>query len=404
MSRRLRLAVFLSFVCHGVLILTGRYRLSYDAYTHMLLADHYRTDWWSLWEPRWYTGFTLTSYPPLVHQVMGLIAHLVGVEAAFVLVLWCVLTAFPLAVYAFSRVFMGRRVSEYAALGAVFLPSIYLSAYVFGQLPTLAAALLALLCAAALARFLRSGRRLSGLLAVLAAASVVAAHHATVLFLPPLAAAVIFHLLLNRQVKPLHLFWRLLGFGLLALIACGLVIWPFWQWALAQTMQVPIDHLSRHNFITDPSAALVFFWPVYGPLVLLIPWLLWKVRDRRYAGIAIVFTGLFLLGLGGTTPLPRWLFGPGWAWLTYDRFAFWASLLFMPIFGAAMTRLRLILRHIRPGRLIGWGLPAASASLGIVALIASLFPTLLAPPPPPRFFVARVALKGGNGKKNKGGI
>ena len=383
MSRRLRLAVLLSFVCQGVLILTGRYRLSYDAFTHMLLADHYRLDWWSLWDTRWYTGFTLTSYPPLVHQVMGLIGHLIGVDAAFALVLWAVLTAFPLAIYAFSRVFMGQRASETAALGVVFLPSIYLTAHVFGQLPTLVAALLALLSAAALARFLRYGGWLNGLLAVVSAASVVAAHHATVLLMPPLAAAVIFHLLLNRRVSLADLVRRLAVYGPLVLAACGLVIWPFWQWSLAQTMQVPIDHLSRHNFFTDHLAALVFFWPVYGPLVVLIPWLWWKVRNRRFIALAAVFTLLFVLGLGGTTPLPRWLFGSGWAWLTYDRFAFWASLFLMPVFGAVMTGVRFKIRRGRWGWARKWALPVASAPLAVVALITSLFPTLLPTEPRP---------------------
>jgi hypothetical protein len=47
-----------------------------------------------------------------------------------------------------------------------------------------------------------------------------------------------------------------------------------------------------------------------------------------------------LLGLGGTTPLPRWFFGAGWEWLTYDRFAFWASLTLLPFFGISVILLR----------------------------------------------------------------
>jgi hypothetical protein len=30
----------------------GVYRFSYDAYTHIFLADHYRRDWFSLWDGR----------------------------------------------------------------------------------------------------------------------------------------------------------------------------------------------------------------------------------------------------------------------------------------------------------------------------------------------------------------
>ena len=78
MPRNVRLAILCSFALHGILIVTRRYRLSYDAYNHMFFGDHYRMDWWSLWEPRWYTGFPINSYPPLVHQLIGALSHLTG--------------------------------------------------------------------------------------------------------------------------------------------------------------------------------------------------------------------------------------------------------------------------------------------------------------------------------------
>ena len=231
----------------------------------MLFADHYRTNWWSLWDPRWYTGFLVTSYPPLVHQVMALIGLLVGVDAAYTLVLWAVLAAFPLAVYAFSRIFVAQTPAEYAAVGAAVMPSIYLAAYAFGQLPTLTATLLALLCAAVLAEFLKTGLRLSWALAVMLIATGMAAHHATLLFLPVMIAAVALHLLLNKQVSWQNLLLRLAAFSLPAVVAGLLVIWPFWYWGLGQVMQTPIDHATRYNYITDMFSAFLFFWSIYGP-------------------------------------------------------------------------------------------------------------------------------------------
>src|SRR5574342_458048 len=127
MPRTARLAVLFSFIFHGVLILAARYRLSYDAYVHMFFGDHYRMDWWSLWDERWYTGFFVSSYPPLVHQSIGLLSRLIGLDAAFALVLWITLTLLPLSVYAFTRVFAGKSVAGYAALGAAILPSVYLT-------------------------------------------------------------------------------------------------------------------------------------------------------------------------------------------------------------------------------------------------------------------------------------
>ena len=40
-----------------------------------------------------------------------------------------------------------------------------------------------------------------------------------------------------------------------------------------------------------------------------------------------------IFGLGGTTPLPRWLLGRAYEILTFERFTFWATLMAMPIVG-----------------------------------------------------------------------
>jgi hypothetical protein len=165
-------------------------------------------------------------------------------------------------------------------------------------------------------------------------------HHATLLFLPWLALAVILHLLFNRQVHWKTLIRRFFIFGILSALVILLVIWPFWDWGRAQTIQTPIDHASRHNFFEDPLAALIFFLPMYGPLMILIPFAIRIAMQRRFIGLGISFSMLFLLGLGGTTPLPRWFFKAGWEWLTYDRFAFWASLLLLPFFGIILIFLR----------------------------------------------------------------
>src|SRR5687768_10252642 len=198
MPRSLRLAILFSFLFHGALILLGRYHTSYDAYIHMFFGDHYRMDWWSLWDPRWYTGFYVSSYPPLVHQLIGLLSHLIGLDFAFALVLWITLSLLPLSLFAFTRVFTGKSVAGYASLGTAFLPSVYLTTHIFGQLPTLAATTTALFGAATMAAYLRTGDRLSGALTVACIGTTMAFHHATLLFLPWLVLTVTLYLLLNK--------------------------------------------------------------------------------------------------------------------------------------------------------------------------------------------------------------
>ena len=41
----------------------------------------------------------------------------------------------------------------------------------------------------------------------------------------------------------------------------------------------------------------------------------------------------FLLGTGGTTPIPRILLGGAFDILTLDRFTFWSSILILPFIG-----------------------------------------------------------------------
>ena len=164
MPRRVWYALFIAFLCHGLFILTARYRLSYDAFTHMLFAKHYAENWFSLWEPRWYTGFTVVSYPPLAHQLIASFIPVLGFESAFALILWLVTALYPLGVYAFSRIFAGKTSASYAALASAILLPVYVTAHIFGQLPFLASTLLALFSAAGLNRYLRTGGLINFLL------------------------------------------------------------------------------------------------------------------------------------------------------------------------------------------------------------------------------------------------
>jgi len=370
MPRGVRLAILFSFLFHGALILAARYRLSYDAYNHMFFGDHYRMDWWSLWDARWYTGFYVNSYPPLVHQLIGALSHIIGIDAAFALVLWVTLTLLPLAVYAFARIFVGTSSAGYAALGAAFLPSVYLTAHIFGQLPTLAGAVTALFGMAALNQYLSYGNRLGAALTISLLSTVMAFHHATLLFLPWLVIAISAHLLITKRVKWQTLATRLLLIGSISTVAMLFVIWPFWEWVRTQSIQTTIDHASRHNFFENPLAALLFFLPMYGPLAVILPAALRLARNRHLISLGIAFFILFLFGLGNTTPLPRLLFGKGWEWLTYDRFAFWATLTLMPFFGMIVILLR---RRHRRGTRTKIFLTLATTSL-IVGLITAFLP------------------------------
>ena len=338
--RRVRLAVLVAFVLHGLFILSGRYRLSYDAYTHMLFANHYAENWFSLWETRWYTGFPVVSYPPLTHQLITLFIPFLGFDKAFALILWIIATLYPLGIYGFSRIFTGRAAASNAALASAVLLPVYVTAYIFGQLPFLTSTLTALFAAASLNRYLREGGLHNFALSIALMATSLAMHHATLMVHPFLIFAVVVNNLWCRSYSHKHawlLLRRLLVFAVASTLAGLIVIFPFWQWGMQQALQEPIDHLSRHNFFDNPMALSIFFFPLYGPFVVLIPFIV-RRWPARFIGLLISFAVLFILGLGGTTLLPRLLLGDAWEWLTYDRFAFWACLTLTPFFGILLIQ------------------------------------------------------------------
>ncbi len=355
------------------LVASARYRRSYDAWIHMFFADHYRQGWWDLWEPRWYGGFPVVAYPPLVHQLIAFFSFPAGVEAAWALVLLSTLVALPLAFRAFAQHIIRPQAAQRAAFLIPLLPSIHLAAHTFGQLPTLFGLMAALWGLADLADFLKSGRRMKGLRAALWMAVAAAAHHGTLLLLPWAVAAISLQQVWGARASGVDLLRRLIPWGLSTLLGIGGVIWPFWEWGLSQTMQHPIDHASRHSFLHDPQAMELFFWPMYGPLLLAIPACLPGFLRRRRRAIGGLFVFCFVMGLGGTTPLPRWLYGSGWEWLTYDRFALWATVTLSPFVGAWMLVTE---RRVPYGKLVRMGGVLAMALTALYAgQLASLKPT-----------------------------
>ena len=75
-------------------------------------------------------------------------------------------------------------------------------------------------------------------------------------------------------------------------------------------------------------------------MILVLPFILLRGSTvRRLRPLLIGFWLCLIFGLGGTTPLPRWLLGRAYDILTFERFTFWATLLAMPIVGLLAAQL-----------------------------------------------------------------
>jgi len=336
----LAIIVLLALSIHGPLLLMELpASTSYDANLHIFFASHYANHWFNPWNEKWFTGFSQTTYPPLTHQWIALLSHLVGLTQAFMLVQLAAIVLLVVGSYRFARLWVDDRSASLAAVLSIFAGSVSFLTYSAGQLPTMMSAPLYLLALPYFYEWSYAGswRALfKGLALTLAAAC---AHHVTLIFGSVLFAAPVLWLAFSdarregRSGAPV--FARAFGFALLAVIGVGLVLLPYWISILRHPIeQMPIPHGSRLNFLFSWVHGVNYFVIPYGALILALPFIV--IRGSavpRLRILLIAFWVAFLLALGGTTPVPRWIFGRAFEILTFERFTLWATMLALPIVG-----------------------------------------------------------------------
>lgn len=333
MDERLKYALILAFVLNSALALSGFYENTFDAYTHMFFADHYRRSWFDTWETKWYGGFSVTSYPPLAHQVIALVSFAVGLEWAYQILTLCLMIIFPIAVYKFSRIFVSNKAAGLASIISVFLPSVALTTYNFGQFPTLFSLASTLFTICHLHNYLKNGAKHDLGLATLLLGVSVGTHHFTAMFFLPLMTILLVISVFQKGIDFGRLLRRTAKFAVFGIGVSLLVLYPFLLFSPNMGMK-PIPHITRINLFSDLFAFVWFFLSMYGPTLVLIPSVAWLTyRDKKLLPIFTAAVLLFILGLGGTTFLPSLILGDLWLVLTYERFALWASIVFLPLFG-----------------------------------------------------------------------
>lgn len=312
---------------------------AFDSYVHMFFADHYRREWFQLWEPRWYGGFFVTSYPPLAHQLVALFSNFFGLEGGFRIVMGSAMVAMVLAVGSVSRTLFDERTSKYAMLAAALFPTAFRFAYVYGQLAMLVAAPFALWAIAWLERFIRTGSLLTLITFTALIGACAGAHHVSTLFAAGGCVLVVLKNL-SHGIPDRKTFLRLLIrsalAGACALAAIVTVIWPFWRFAQGEP-QTEIPHFSRfplweRGFGLDVVEQVVLFALAVAAMA---GSLARKRMDLFWLASAVMV--LVVVSMGDTTPLPRVLFRSQYRWLTYDKFQYWGSLLAAVLIGALIA-------------------------------------------------------------------
>jgi hypothetical protein len=364
--------ILLALAIHGPLLVMQLPAVtSYDANFHIFFASHYAHHWFDPWNEKWFAGFSQTTYPPLTHQWIALLSRVVGLTEGFMLVQLAAVVLLAVGTYRFAQLWVDDRAASYAGVLAVFAGSLSFLVYSAGQLPTTMSAPLYLLALPYFYSWSVSASwrsLLKGLALTLAAAS---AHHVTLIFGSVLFAAPVLWLAWYDGRKRDEsgeaitsggaIIGRGLVFAAISAIGVGIVLLPYWIAIIRHPIeQMPIPHASRSNFLMNWTYGMNYFVVPYGALILALPFIVIKgASNPRLRILLLAFWLTFLIALGGTTPVPRWIFGRAFEILTYERFTLWATVLALPIVGLLVEQLI--------DRLPRWGAIAASS-----AAVASL--------------------------------
>lgn len=375
---------------------------TYDAFIHMFFGDSYYRSWFDPWEPRWYTGFATTSYPPGTHMAIAALEYVFPLRTAFVIVQLAGLLLLTVGVYRFSLLWVATRPAGYAAIAVALSSSISETVHLFGQLPTICSLGIFLNGLPYVFRWITTGRIADFAAAVVFAAATTAVHHVTtifggVLFILPLGLHALRAVVIARRPDGLRAWPRALaaplGRGILLavfmLAAIVITVFPYWWWSVTDPItQVPIPHGSRESFIERPDLGFVFFLLPWGTAILLLPYVAWKTATTRLWPLGLSVLMCFVLGTGGTTPIPRAILGGAFDILTLDRFTFWATILILPFTGYLIDGLL----HGRSGEALrdAFGRGTHRVLVGgyflatvAVAVFAAILPTIQ--PTQPRF-------------------
>lgn len=359
-------------VVHVPLLLMELPLKSYDTNFHIFFASHYLHHWFNPWNPKWFAGFSQTTYPPLPQQWIAVLSWIFGLTLSYMAVQFAAILILAFAMYRFSEIWVSPRAASYAALGTVLLGSESFLVYNAGQLGTTWEAALYILALPFLYEWLRFGGWRPFVKAVVLFSAACAAHDVIVIFgtafftLPLIALAIMERNRGDRQTTAIGVGVRAVAIALTSAAAIAGVLLPYWIALFSYRItQMPIPHASRASYILSPQWGLNYFIIPYGALILALPFIIVRgSRVVRLRPLMIAFWVCFLIGLGGTTPVGYWLLGRAFNVLTMERFSYWATLLCLPIVGALCADL---ITRFRMRAVIPLGLLAAFTCAGAVA-------------------------------------
>ena len=365
--------LFLALAVHGPLLLMQLPAMSYDAYTHMFFASHYAGHWFNPWNEKWFAGFSQTTYPPLAHQLIALFSWIFGLTMSYMFVQLVAILLLTVGVLRYARIWVDEQSASYAAIGSIFLGSLAILTYQAGQINTILGAAVTLNAVPYFYRWLRNATLSNLVKAMLLTVTAAAVHHLTLFTIILFATPVIWLAIVDRNVEGADasvagVISRAAVFGALVGVGIALVLLPFWiSFFKNPVTQLPIPHPSRDNYLLNLHTGLNFWVIPYGALILVVPFIFWRgLSSRRLMPLFFGWWVTALIGLGGTTPFAKLLFGRLFYVLTFERFTFLSTLMALPM--AGLLAAELINRHGRKALVPVFVLTVLTGAFGVAWL------------------------------------
>lgn len=325
----------------GIFLLSMEFT-SYDRPNHLHFASHYVEEPLSLIDHETGGGLDMSTYPPLFYQLIAFISRFIPLSLALdlvTLVFWITLSFFSAKfiveylnlgdghfylayIFVFSSVGILKTLSVYSQVTTIAgLAFAFISLYYFWQLISN-----------------ENSKKKNSAFFALALSLTAFTHHFSFLMVVPM---LILFSVLNYEKAFTRQNLKKAGISLLLAFVIILVgLMPMVQSFVESTVpEGEIPHDSRKSFFQwSQRERNMWFYSTYGLSLLMLasPGLVRFVKlshKWRFDKVYLLAIFFFLLGLGGSTQLPKLIYPGIEHWLTFDRFSLVSSILFTSILG-----------------------------------------------------------------------
>jgi len=304
--------------------------VTFDASNHIFFAKHYKNDWFSLIDYQLAGGLDLSTYPPLVFQLMAIFSFFLNLTTSYYLILiifWFLLSYFSTKFFV-KYLELDHNFFNICFCFVFFSIGIIRTIFLNGQITTLVGLAFGFISLSYLLDTFESKNLNNFILFGLSLALVLLSHHLSFILI---FIAIVMTILLNfrKFIKNInYYFLTLLIFSLVILLG----LFPFYSKVISHSLIPENEIYSPTRYPLEKNNFYVWYFGYLGIVeaMLLFPIFLYfaHIKNKRVYHIYFFALVFYLIGLGRTTPLTKILFLEYEHWLTYERFLLFASIAF----------------------------------------------------------------------------